>query len=58
MATFHRLTEEEVQHMIKKVVVTGGGGYVGRVLISKLVDSGYHVKGLDLYIYGGDVVDA
>ena len=44
--------------MIKKVFVTGGAGYVGSVLVPKLLDSGYHVKVLDLYIYGNDVFDA
>ena len=44
--------------MIKKVLVTGGAGYVGSVLVPKLLDSGYHVKVLDLYIYGNDVLDA
>ncbi|MBC8232349.1 NAD-dependent epimerase/dehydratase family protein [bacterium] len=44
--------------MIKKVFVTGGAGYVGSVLVPKLLDSGYHVKVLDLYIYGNDVLDA
>ena len=44
--------------MITKVFVTGGTGYVGSVLVPKLLDSGYHVKVLDLYIYGDDVLDA
>ena len=44
--------------MIKKVFVTGGAGYVGSVLVPKLLDRGYHVKVLDLYIYGNDVLDA
>lgn len=42
---------------IKTVLVTGGAGYVGAVLVPKLLDKGYKVKVLDLYIYGDDVLD-
>lgn len=41
---------------LKTVLVTGGAGYVGAVLIPKLLDKGYHVKIIDLYIYGEDVL--
>lgn len=37
---------------IRTVLVTGGAGYVGSVLVPKLLDQGYFVKVLDLYIYG------
>lgn len=37
--------------MIKKVLVTGGAGYVGAVLIPKLLDKGYDVTVLDWYLY-------
>lgn len=43
---------------IKQVLVTGGAGYVGAVLVPKLLDKGYKVKVLDLYIYGEDVLYA
>ncbi len=36
----------------KRVLVTGGAGYVGSNLVPKLVDAGYEVVVLDLYIYG------
>ena len=36
----------------RKVFVTGGAGYVGAVLVPALLDSGYQVKVLDLYLYG------
>lgn len=42
----------------KKVFITGGAGYVGAVLVPKLLDAGYHVKVLDLYIYGEHVLDS
>jgi nucleoside-diphosphate-sugar epimerase len=42
---------------IHTVLVTGGAGYVGSVLVPKLLDKGYRVKVLDLYIYGEQVLD-
>ena len=44
--------------LIKKVLVTGGGGYVGSVLVPKLLAADYEVKVLDLFIYGQYVLDA
>ncbi|MCE9604328.1 MAG: SDR family oxidoreductase [Planctomycetia bacterium] len=41
--------------LIRTVYVTGGGGYVGAVLIPKLLAAGYHVRCLDLFLYGEDV---
>ena len=41
---------------LQTVYVTGGGGYVGAVLIPKLLASGYRVRVLDLFIYGEDVL--
>lgn len=41
---------------IKTVLVTGGAGYVGSALIPKLLNKGYRVRVLDLYIYGEDVL--
>lgn len=44
--------------MIKNALVTGGAGYVGSVLIPKLLKKGYKVKVIDLYIYGEDVLSS
>src|ERR1700704_2664470 len=41
----------------KRVLVTGGAGYVGSNLVPKLLAAGYEVVVLDLYIYG-DVFSA
>jgi nucleoside-diphosphate-sugar epimerase len=43
---------------IKQVLVTGGAGYVGSVLIPNLLDKGYRVKVLDLFLFGDNVLDA
>lgn len=41
---------------IGTVCVPGGGGYVGAVLVPRLLDLGYRVKVLDLFIYGEHVL--
>lgn len=41
---------------IKSVLVTGGAGYVGAVLVPKLLEQGYSVKVLDLFMYGEHVL--
>ena len=42
---------------LKTILVTGGAGYVGSVLTPLLLEAGYHVRVLDLLIYGGQVFD-
>jgi nucleoside-diphosphate-sugar epimerase len=41
----------------KRVMVTGGAGYVGSSLIPKLLRNGYEVSVLDLYLYGDVFAD-
>jgi nucleoside-diphosphate-sugar epimerase len=36
----------------RKILVIGGAGYIGSALLPKLLDKGYHVRLLDLLLYG------
>ena len=38
------------------MLVIGGGGYIGSALLPKLLDSGYHVRLLDLLIFGDEPI--
>ncbi len=40
----------------KRVLITGGAGYVGSVLTPRLLELGHEVTVLDLYMYGRDVL--
>ena len=41
---------------VQNIFITGGAGYVGAALVPKLLDDGYHVKVLDLYMFGEEVL--
>lgn len=42
----------------RRVYVTGGAGYVGAMLVPRLLELGHSVTVLDLMLYGDDVIDA
>ena len=44
-----------MSNRFKRVLVTGGAGYVGSSLVPKLMSAGYEVSVLDLYLYGEDL---
>ena len=37
---------------IKKILITGAGGYVGTSLVPFLINNGYQITCLDLFMYG------
>jgi len=45
-----------MQNSKKKIFVTGGAGYVGAVLVPKLLSNGYKVTVFDLLIFGQNVL--
>jgi nucleoside-diphosphate-sugar epimerase len=47
-----------VERKARKVVVTGGAGYVGSNLVPKLLEAGYEVCVFDLYLYGTAALEA
>lgn len=42
---------------MNKILITGGAGYVGSNLVPKLLNKGYQVTVVDLFLYGKDVLD-
>src|SRR5260370_12114777 len=49
--------DRQMAHQFKRIMVTGGAGYVGSNLVPKLLSAGYEVSVLDLYIYGDVFAD-
>ena len=43
--------------MSKIIAVTGAGGYIGSVLVGRLLDAGYRVRALDRFYFGANTLD-
>lgn len=41
---------------IKKVLVIGGAGYIGSILVRRLIDAGYKVRVMDILLYGDESI--
>ena len=52
MVPASQILDGTMANRFKRVLVTGGAGYVGSNLVPKLLGAGYEVTVLDLYIYG------
>jgi nucleoside-diphosphate-sugar epimerase len=45
-----------LKNKLKNIFVTGGAGYVGSMLVPRLLDEGHNVSVIDLMIYGEEVL--
>jgi len=41
----------------KQILVIGGAGYIGSALLPQLLEQGYHVRLLDLFVYGRQPIE-
>lgn len=47
---------EEGDQKIRNVLVVGGGGYIGSALTKRMLENGYHVRLLDLLLFGTEPI--
>jgi nucleoside-diphosphate-sugar epimerase len=45
-----------MEDLVEKVLVTGGAGYLGSILVKKLLQKGYKVRVLDNLLHGGESI--
>jgi len=51
-----RFFNRYAERPIRRVLVIGGGGYIGSALLPKLLDAGYHVRLLDMLLYSTEPI--
>ncbi|HMS22717.1 MAG TPA: SDR family oxidoreductase [Candidatus Levybacteria bacterium] len=51
----YSISQKNMNSKNKIILVTGGGGFIGTVLVEKLLQRGYAVRVIDKFIYGKDV---
>jgi nucleoside-diphosphate-sugar epimerase len=61
--TFYKAEQQlwparSAESSIKNVLVIGGAGFIGSALLGKLLDKGYKVRVLDLFLYGYETIEA
>lgn len=55
-AEHHLLTVAPQDSGVGRILVIGGAGYIGSALLPKLLSQGYHVRLLDLLLFGTDSI--
>ena len=56
MIRMHEPTSPPGTRKVQRVLVIGGAGYIGSALLPKLLDAGYRVRLLDLFVYGKEPI--
>ena len=54
-AETHRFIQTD-EDKARKVLLVGGAGYIGSALLPMLLEKGYHVRLLDLFLYGTEAI--
>ena len=52
------MTKKFIMSPLNSILITGGAGYVGSVLVKKLVSLGYNVKVIDSLVFGNDGISS
>lgn len=56
LLTEQRFFTPSAERTVRRVLVIGGGGYIGSALLPKLLQAGYHVRLLDILLYSTEPI--